>query len=126
MSEEIKTLENLVFGAGIGKDEFSAPNGVKGPDSSVECALVSVDSKMSKEEKMILYFRNKGPYNVVVLTNKRFIKIQDGKIVSTVDIDQMIGVEHEKNGIFRWDKVVVKTTKGTCFFFWVESCFPSN
>lgn len=116
MSDETKTLENLVFGAGMGKDGFSAPRGVKAPDGSVECALVTVDSKMSKDEKMIFFFRNKGPYNVVVLTDKRFIKIEDGKIVSTIDIDQMVGVEHEKNGIFRWDKVVVKTTKGTDLF----------
>lgn len=111
---ELKTAgqiaEGLFFG-GSGKG-FKAPDGVKGPNNSAEFALIKIDSKLAADESITLYFLNKGEYNAVVLTNLRFLKIENGKTVSNVVLKQIKKVEHEKNGIFRWDKVVTTTESG--------------
>lgn len=50
--------------------------------------------------------------NVIVgLTNFRIFKIEKGD-VSYQKLNETINVEHEKNGIFRWDKVVCNLSGG--------------
>lgn len=48
---------------------------------------------------------------IVGISNFRIFKIEDGK-ADTQNLFEIVGVEHQKNGLFRWDKVICHLLKG--------------
>jgi len=102
---DMNFIENLIHG-GNGRSKYEFPEGVKGNNGSPECVLVKTECRLVKGECVELYFINKGGKSAIVLTDKRFIKTENGNIVSTVNLVDITRVDHEKNGMFAWDKVV--------------------
>jgi len=86
---------------------FEIPEGVKTGGSP----LIEVAIKVTPGEKIHFHYFSRSD-NVVVLTNQRFVKVEDGKVVSEVYLKDVATVNHIKNGIFQWDKVSVTTHQG--------------
>lgn len=63
------------------------------------------------KDKILFYYISKAK-NMVILTGTVFIKLEDDKIVSKVEIKDIEKVEHENNGVFAWDKVKVILKNG--------------
>src|SRR5579883_3149642 len=65
-----------------------------------------------REGEVIKYF-HEAAYNIfIVLTNLRFLKSENKKVVSSSELSQIKGVKHTKAGLFSWDKVEVTEKSG--------------
>ncbi len=74
-----------------------------------------IEKYFKQEEKHVChYFSEKN--NCVILTDKRFFKVENKVIVSEVNLSDIISTEYENNGFFKWHKVKVHTDKDIITF----------
>ena len=59
---------------------------------------LNLNIKLENDETIRLYYKNNSD-NIVVLTNKRFIKLEQTIITINTYLNQIISVSHHKNNI---------------------------
>jgi hypothetical protein len=57
-------------------------------------------------DKVFYYYENT-INNYIILTDKRFIKIENNKILSEVSLDNIKNIYHRNNSIFYWDSIEI-------------------
>lgn len=65
---------------------------------------------LTKDEKVIYYYESGNVF--YVLSTKRFIKVENKRIVSECNLSDIALINHEYGGPFRWDKLVVTKRDG--------------
>lgn len=96
---------------------------IKFPDKIDKNVLTLIKNYIDikdNEKILFVYFYLDGDFmepikfhkNIVVgITDKRIFKIEKGNI-SMVNIHEIVDISHQKNGIFRWDKVACVMKNG--------------
>lgn len=86
---------------------ISIPNGIMSGQPSMEITKLNTYIKLESNEKIRLYYKNNDK-NIVVLTNKRFIKLEHTIITINIYLTQIVSVSHHKTNILHWDKLVLE------------------
>ena len=95
---------NLLKGEGI-------PSGVQGNTNDAAAGVLRVELGLEKNEEIVLHYFNNSN-NKIALTSQRFLKVENGKVVSTCRLSELKAVHHQKGGAFKWDKIVTTETNG--------------
>jgi hypothetical protein len=107
-----KAAVGAITAAATGGDisGIDIPAGVEAGGASTNLSLIEIEMKLGEGEKVLFHYHNNAK-NKIVLTNRRFVKIEDGRLVSVCANDAIKSARHIKNGALKWDKVEV-TEKG--------------
>lgn len=77
-----------------------------------------VDKIFPLNQDQLVYFSHNyqeihtGARNSIVITQKRFLKIEEARVVTNVLLKDISKVTHQKNGIFKWDKIIFHLISG--------------
>lgn len=104
--DSIQKAGAFAFAIFTGQDlkGITVPSSVKAGERTPEITMAEFEIGLADDEKTV-FFCASNPQNKVLLTNKRFVKVQKSKIVSTADLSRLRRVNHQKNGWLHWDKV---------------------
>lgn len=120
-SEEKQTSTSVIKIDQEKVDSFKGrPRNVYPNDDSAECKHIR-SNFLGSDEHILLYTRNLGEYNIVLLTETRILKVEKSKVVSSAVLSNMAEAYQEKNGVFHWDKIVVRLKNGGIETFGVSS-----
>lgn len=65
---------------------------------------------LTRDEKVMYYYESGDVF--YILSSKRFIKVENKRIVAECNLSDIVLVNHEYNGPFRWDKLVITKADG--------------
>jgi hypothetical protein len=70
---------------------------------------------LNRQETVIWLHLNKGKTineNSIVLTDYRLLKIEGGAVISTIPLHEIDSMQHQKNGLLHWDKLIATSSCG--------------
>lgn len=74
------------------------PTDIKIGESTPECKVLSIYCKIEKDETIDFYYQISS--DIIVLTNKRFIKVNNGKIINSVYLANLTKIRHNEDHTF--------------------------
>jgi hypothetical protein len=95
-------IANVLSGQDI--KGLNIPADVCSGEPSTALSVAKIEANIQKDEEVLFFYLNNAQ-NKIILTSKRFLKVENSKVVSETTLNRIKSVRQLSGGIFAWDKV---------------------